>query len=76
MSSGYVQCACRDCFDVTIASDDSKPELCSDCEDAGCDCEGASECERSDAYECEPASDAHDRPEWSENFDNDRDAGI
>jgi hypothetical protein len=82
MSSGYVNCACRDCFDVAIASDDSQPALCAECEEAGCDCEGASECERSDAYECDESDDesddceALDKPEWSDYFDNDREAGI
>ena len=49
MSSGYTDCACRDCFDVAVSSDTSKPELCSDCEDAGCD---GGECQRPDAYGC------------------------
>jgi hypothetical protein len=35
--SGYTQCACRDCFEITISSDVRKPELCSDGEAAGCD---------------------------------------
>lgn len=60
MGSGYVNCACRDCFDVAIGSDADVPELCNDCEDAGCDPDGESECERSDAYganECGYCSD-------------------
>lgn len=62
MSSGYTYCACRDCFDETVSSDDSKPELCELCEDAGCTAyrepkhvEPATtgteyECQRGDAY--------------------------
>ena len=53
MSSGYTQCACRDCFDVAVSSDDSKPELCSDCEEAGCSADGDCECSRDDAYGCD-----------------------
>jgi len=34
--SGYTNCACRDCMDVTVSSDTSKPELCSECQEAGC----------------------------------------
>lgn len=49
MPSGYVQCACRDCFDITIASNDPKdPNFCSECEEAGCELD--KECQRPDAY--------------------------
>jgi hypothetical protein len=44
--SGYVNCGCRDCFEITIASDDG-PALCSACEAAGCEI-GDHECQ------CEP----------------------
>lgn len=57
--SGYTPCACRDCMDTTVSSDTAKPELCSECAEAGCDSwssrEGLSafECQRDDAYgEC------------------------
>ena len=50
--SGYCDCACRDCFDIAI-NDDDEPALCNECEEAGCDVEGCSECEREDAYESE-----------------------
>ncbi len=35
--SGYVDCACRDCFEIAIAGDDEdlKP-FCHACEEAGC----------------------------------------
>lgn len=48
-SAGYTHCACRDCFDETVSSDETKPELCSLCEEAGCDADGKSEC----CVECE-----------------------
>lgn len=35
--SGYTPCACRDCMDDTMSSDMTKPELCSECSDAGCE---------------------------------------
>jgi hypothetical protein len=61
--SGCTPCACRDCMDVTVSSDTSKPELCSECEDAGCVAIApynagvqfctTYECQRDDAYgEC------------------------
>lgn len=50
MSSGYVNCGCRDCFEIAISGDDeNEPALCNECEDAGCDCDGG-ECNRDDAY--------------------------
>lgn len=48
--SGYVACACRDCFDIAIASSNDKPTLCADCREAGCDVTGQSECERENIY--------------------------
>jgi ribosomal protein S27E len=55
--SGYTNCACRDCFDTTVSSDASKPELCSECADAGCEPTPFGEpmtnrylCQRDDAY--------------------------
>jgi hypothetical protein len=51
--SGYTHCACRDCPDVTVSSDMSKPELCEACAEAGCGDPWASlwgECQRDDAY--------------------------
>lgn len=57
--SGYTDCACRDCMDATVSSDISNPELCSSCQEAGCEpcynpdgCAAGSghECQREDAY--------------------------
>ena len=33
-SSGYVHCACRDCFEIAIGV--AGRAFCSDCEEAGC----------------------------------------
>ena len=44
MSSGYTSCACPTCMEITVSSDMSKPELCSDCEQAGCDGDGECRC--------------------------------
>jgi len=38
MTSGYCDCACRDCFDVAVGPDCSYASaLCGDCEAAGCE---------------------------------------
>lgn len=51
MASGYISCACRDCFEVAIASnDETDPAMCSLCEEAGCDASGESECQGEHAY--------------------------
>jgi hypothetical protein len=42
--SGCTPCACRDCMETAMSSDWTKPELCSECEEAGCDADGESEC--------------------------------
>lgn len=63
--SGYTPCACRDCMDVTVSSDMSKPELCEECIEAGCSPrpDGREprlydgqfyECQRDDAYSSAP----------------------
>ncbi len=44
MSSGYCSCACRDCFEIAITDEEGEPALCGECEEAGCDIEGESEC--------------------------------
>lgn len=60
--SSNTSCACRDCMDTTVSSDTTKPELCSECADAGCEAyrpgDGDYEslpghmrgCQRNDAY--------------------------
>lgn len=40
MASGYTSCPC--CNMDTVSDDISEPELCSDCEDAGCAEDGSS----------------------------------
>lgn len=54
--SGYCDCACRDCFEIAIASleDDDTNDglaLCWECNEAGCDPKSESECNREDAYD-------------------------
>jgi len=49
-TSGYTDCACRDCFEIAISDDMAHPDLCNECEEAGCDPEGESECEAPGAY--------------------------
>lgn len=49
MISGYTNCACRDCMDLTVSSDTDHPEMCGLCLEAGCD-PVQGECQRSDAY--------------------------
>lgn len=46
MSTRYRHCACRDCFETTIGG---PGEMCSDCEDSGCD--GHHECSQPDEQE-------------------------
>ncbi|MBY8859288.1 hypothetical protein K7711_22650 [Nocardia sp. CA2R105] len=46
--SGYTWCGCRDCFEIVIGPMD-RPELCSDCQEAGCEIDNG-ECQRADAY--------------------------
>lgn len=41
-ASGYTACPC--CGYDTVSDDVEKPELCSDCIDAGCDADGESPC--------------------------------
>lgn len=51
-NSGYHQCPCMDCFEIAIGEEeDGSPSLCWECQEAGCDVTGKSECERVDAYE-------------------------
>ncbi len=53
--SGYTECGCRDCFDTALSADMRRPELCSECAEAGCEI-GEGECRRGDAY------DVHENP--------------
>ena len=54
-TSGYINCACRDCFETAISADVGLPALCHACEEAGCDADGQSECCAPGAYggDCE-----------------------
>lgn len=55
--SGYVPCACRDCFDIAIADNQADGALCHECEEAGCG-HNDGECKRSDAYGADEPADA------------------
>ena len=46
--SGYVHCACRDCFELTIGR--INMELCDLCSRAGCDSAGKHECFSEHSY--------------------------
>ncbi len=48
-TSGYTNCACRDCFELVVSADMRKPDLCAECDQAGC-AHDAGECRREDAY--------------------------
>lgn len=56
---GYVDCACRDCFDVAVCCDgcdkDHNHHMCSACDLAGCDTD--SECSREPEFTCAYCSD-------------------
>lgn len=54
IESGYTHCACRDCFEIAITS--GGPALCHDCTSHGCGNEPDRECQRPDAYGCNPTS--------------------
>lgn len=46
--SGYTHCACRDCFNITVAGEDFYEELCAEC--ARAECDGDGECQAPGAY--------------------------
>jgi hypothetical protein len=57
--SGYLHCACRDCFEIVCGD---PGDFCDDCETAGCPgyqgVDGLSqECQRDDAYGCDCSDD-------------------
>ena len=47
--SGYTECGCRDCMEIAISTGD-EPELCHECEEAGCEAGADSECCAPGAY--------------------------
>lgn len=47
--SGYTNCACRDCFEIAIGYMD-EPNLCNECDEAGCSADGDAECDAPGAY--------------------------
>jgi hypothetical protein len=60
MASGYTLCPC--CGFDTVSSDETEPELCSDCEEAGCS-EGCP-CEQSPANSHEEITDERTPTDW------------
>lgn len=59
MGSGYTSCACRDCMEVAISNDDSKPAYCHACVAAGCpDYQG----QEGMSQECQCEPDEDDEP--------------
>jgi hypothetical protein len=40
--SGYVHCACRDCFETAVGT---APALCWECDEAGCSPDGECSCD-------------------------------
>jgi hypothetical protein len=51
--SGYTHCACRDCMETIVAKNMARPELCDDCNAAGCGDPDATtwpDCQRDDVY--------------------------
>lgn len=61
--SGYCDCACRDCFEIAITSDDEKPAFCHACEGAGCELD--SECQVETDPEEDPEGVADRLGNWS-----------
>lgn len=45
MNSGYTGCACGTCFNETVSNDVHDPDICSECEEAGCEKDGECCCE-------------------------------
>lgn len=42
--SGYTACPCSTCFEIAISDDMKHPDLCHECEEAGCARDGSEEC--------------------------------
>lgn len=55
---GYIDCACRDCFEIAI-SDKGEPTLCDDCQIAGCEVWPGEEAEAAEKY-------SYPRPTWNQ----------
>lgn len=50
-NSGYHDCPCRDCFEIAIGCNEyGDPDLCSECEEHGCDALGDEDCNAPHAY--------------------------
>lgn len=49
LTSGHISCACLTCFNVFVGQI-GEDELCSNCEEAGCDAFGG-RCQRDDVWD-------------------------
>lgn len=49
--SGYVNCKCRDCFEIAISSSDEN-EFCNECVDAGCEEDSECQVEQDEMEDC------------------------
>lgn len=43
-NNGYHACPCRDCMEIAIGQTKDQPDLCLECETAGCQADGTAEC--------------------------------
>jgi hypothetical protein len=53
VGTGYVFCACRDCFEIAIIVNDTTPTMCNFCKKVGCtpwSDENDGDCQREGAY--------------------------
>lgn len=50
-TSGYTNCACRDCFEIAVSNAMSDPDLCQECSEAGCERDESCECKRPETYD-------------------------
>lgn len=62
--SGYVPCACRDCFEIAIG--EPGEALCFDCEEAGCEAGADCECCSEHAYGGSEEQDDEEQDESAE----------
>lgn len=54
--SGYTDCRCRDCFEIAVSKDMSKPDFCNQCQEARCEY-GSNKCKCQVEFEAEDESD-------------------
>ena len=47
------RCACRDCLEIAVSTSVTSPELCDDCDCAGCGTSGTEDCEQTGWQWCD-----------------------